>query len=197
MSWPVDAARFRRRLQRRTAGAAGTAAVDAAPLFLPYLGDGERDDPAARAGFVGLSDRHDRAALAFAVIEGVSLAVRSVLAVLAQAGSPLTELRVGGGGTRLGLAGQLKADLLGCRVLHLDLDPVGFGAAMLAADAAGLSGAAGEGLSGAAGAAVAATLRRARRFVPSRWGSAFERDRAAWFDQVRTSPAVHRPQHLS
>jgi sugar (pentulose or hexulose) kinase len=197
MSWPVDAARFRRRLQRRTAGAAGTAAVDAAPLFLPYLGDGERDDPAARAGFVGLSDRHDRAALAFAVIEGVSLAVRSVLAVLAQAGSPLTELRVGGGGTRLGLAGQLKADLLGCRVLHLDLDPAGFGAAMLAADAAGLSGAAGEGLSGAAGAAVAATLRRARRFVPSRWGSAFERDRAAWFDQVRTSPAVHRPQHLS
>jgi len=205
MSWPVDAARFRRRLQRRTAGAAGTAAVDAAPLFLPYLGDGERDDPAARAGFVGLSDRHDRAALAFAVIEGVSLAVRSVLAVLAQAGSPLTELRVGGGGTRLGLAGQLKADLLGCRVLHLDLDPAGFGAAMLAADAAGLSGAAGEGLSGAAGeglsgaagAAVAATLRRARRFVPSRWGSAFERDWAAWFDQVRTSPAVHRPQHLS
>jgi sugar (pentulose or hexulose) kinase len=197
MSWPVDAARFRRRLQRRTAGAAGTAAVEAAPLFLPYLGDGERDDPAARAGFVGLSDRHDRAALAFAVIEGVSLAVRSVLAVLAQAGSPLTELRVGGGGTRLGLAGQLKADLLGCRVLHLDLDPAGFGAAMLAADAAGLSGAAGEGLSGAAGAAVAATLRRARRFVPSRWGSAFERDRAAWFDQVRTSPAVHRPQHLS
>jgi glycerol kinase len=127
-----------------------------------------------------------------------------VLAVLAQAGSPLTELRVGGGGARLGLAGQLKADLLGCRVLHLDLDPAGFGAAMLAADAAGLAresggagGAGGAGRVGEAGAAVAATVRRARRFVPSRWGSAFERDRAAWFDQVRPSAAVHSPQQPS
>src|SRR5215475_7367586 len=70
-----DAERFRRRLQRGGAGSRGTAAADAAPLFLPYLGDGERDDPSARAGFLCLSDRHDRAALAFAVIEGVSLGV--------------------------------------------------------------------------------------------------------------------------
>jgi xylulokinase len=181
-----DAARFRRRLQR---GAPGPGAVDAAPLFLPYLGDGERDDPAARAGFLCLSDRHDRAALAFAVIEGVSFAVWSVLTVLEQAGSPLSELRVGGGGARLGLAGQVKADLLGRRVRHLDIDPAGLGAAMLAAGAAGLSG--------EAGAAIAATLRRARRFTPSGWGSAFERDRAAWFDQVRPSAAVHRPQELT
>jgi xylulokinase len=181
-----DAERFRRRLRRGARDPGGMAAVDAAPLFLPYLGDGERDDPTARAGFVGLSDRHDRAALAFAVIEGVSLGVRSVLAVLEQAGSPLSELRVGGGGARLGLAGQLKADLLGRSVLHLDVDPAGFGAAMLAADAAGLSG--------EAGAAVGATLRRARRFVPSRWGSAFERGRAEWFDRVRLSAAVHVPQ---
>jgi xylulokinase len=159
--------------------------VEAAPLFLPYLGDGERDDPTARAGFVGLSDRHDRAALAFSVIEGVALAVRSVLAVLEQAGSPLTELRTGGGGARIDLAGQLKADLLGRPVAHLDIDPAGFGAAMLAADAAGLSG--------EAGAAIAATLRRARRFVPSGSLSAFEGERAAWFDQVRPSAAVHSP----
>ena len=179
----ADAAGFRRGLQRRAGD--GTAAVDAAPLFLPYLADGERDDPTARAGFVGLSDRHDRAALAFSVVEGVALGVRSVLAVLAEAGSPLSELRVGGGGARLGLTGQVKADVLGCRVLHLDIDPAGFGAAMLAAGAAGLSG--------EAGAAVAATLGRAREFVPSAWGSAFERDRAAWFDQARRSAAGHRP----
>jgi xylulokinase len=162
--------------------------VEAAPLFLPYLGDGERDDPTARAGFVGLSDRHDRAALAFAVIEGVALAVRSVLAVLEQAGSPLSELRTGGGGARIDLAGQLKADLLGRPVAHLDIDPAGFGAAMLAADAAGLSG--------EAGAAIAATSRRARRFTPSGSLSMFERERAAWFDQVRPSAAVHSPQEL-
>jgi xylulokinase len=180
-----DATRFRRKLQRGARDAEGTAAVDAAPLFLAYLGDGERDDPTVRAGFLGLSDRHDRTALAFAVIEGVALAVRSVLAVLEEAGSPLSELRVGGGGARIDLAGQLKADLLGCPVLHLDIDPAGFGAAMLAAASAGLSGEA---------TAVRLTLRRARRFVPSSWGSAFERDRAAWFEQVRRSAAVHSPR---
>jgi xylulokinase len=184
----ADAERFRRRLRRGMGGRGArgaTPAVEAAPLFLPYLGDGERDDPTARAGFVGLSDRHDRAALAFAVVEGVALAVRSVLAVLEQAGSPLTELRTGGGGARIDLAGQLKADLLGRPVVHLDIDPAGFGAAMLAAGAAGLSG--------EAGAAIATTVRRARRFVPSGTLSAFEGERAAWFDQVRPSAAVHSP----
>ncbi len=180
----ADAGRFGRRLRR-----AGGPAVAAAPLFLPYLGDGERDDPAARGGFVGLSDRHDRAALAFAVIEGVALGVRSALQVLEHAGSPLTELRVGGGGARLALAGQLKADLLGCPVLHLDLDPAPFGTAMLAAAAAGLSGEAAE--------AAGAVLRRASRFVPSRRGSQLELERAAWFDQVRPSAAVHDPGDLS
>jgi sugar (pentulose or hexulose) kinase len=185
----ADAERFRRRLRRGVGGRGAVPAVEAAPLFLPYLGDGERDDPAARAGFVGLSDRHDRAALAFAVIEGVALAVRSVLAVLEQAGSPLSELRTGGGGARIDLAGQLKADLLGRPVAHLDIDPAGFGAAMLAAGAAGLSG--------EAGAAIAATVRRARRFRPSGSLSGFAGERAAWFDQVRSSAAVHSPQELT
>ena len=151
--------------------------MDAAPLFLPYLGDGERDDPSIRTGFVGLSDRHDRAALAFAVVEGVALGVRSVLQVLEDSGSPLSELRVGGGGAKLDLAGQLKADLLGRPVLHLDLDPAGFGAAMLAAAAAGMPQEARQ--------AALAVRRRARRFVASPWGSEFELPRAAWFDQVR------------
>ena len=184
------AERFTRRL-RRTAGhgAGAAAAVAAAPLFLPYLGDGERDDPELRAGFVGLSDRHDRAAMAFAVAEGLALGVRSALAALERAGAPLTELRVGGGGARMDLIGQLKADLLGRPVLHLGLDPAGFGAAMLGADAAGY---------GADAAAAALAIRsQARRFVPSRAGTAFERHRAAWFDQVRASAAVHNPQELT
>ena len=190
----ADAERCRRRLERaaRTAskGAGGPGvspgnAVDAAPLFLPYLGDGERDDPSARAGFIGLSDRHSRPELAYAVVEGAALGVRSVLLVLAAAGSPLTELRVGGGGARLDLSGQAKADLLGRPVLHLDLDPAGFGAAMLAAAAAGLAE--------EADAAARAVRQRARHFLPSRWGSQFGLDRAAWFDQVRASAAVHDP----
>jgi xylulokinase len=191
----ADAQRCRRRLQRaarpggggRSAGAITAAnAADAAPLFLPYLGDGERDDPSARAGFVGLSDRHGRPELAFAVIEGVALGVRAVLQVLERAGSPLAELRVGGGGARLDLSGQIKADLLGRPVLHLDLDPAGFGAAILAAAAAGMPDEADD--------ATRAVRHRARRFLPSRWGSQFELHRAAWFDQVRTDAAVHQPR---
>ena len=190
----ADAQRCRRRLQRAgpQAGEASAAtaadAVATAPLFLPYLGDGERDDPSARAGFIGLSDRHSRPELAFAVIEGVALGVRAVLQILQQAGSPLAELRVGGGGARIGLSGQIKADLLGRPVLHLDLDPAGFGAAMLAAAAAGMPDEAAE--------ATRAVRRRARRFTPSRWGSKFELHRAAWFDQVRAGAAAHNPREL-
>jgi xylulokinase len=191
----ADAQRCRRRLEHagpRGGGAGAAAAADAvaaAPLFLPYLGDGERDDPSARAGFIGLSDRHSRPELAFAVIEGVALGVRAILQILEQAGSPLAELRVGGGGARTDLSGQIKADLLGRPVLHLDLDPAGFGAGMLAAAAAGMPDEAAE--------AARAVRRRARRFIPSRWGSQFELHRAAWFDQVRTDAAVHNPRELT
>jgi sugar (pentulose or hexulose) kinase len=93
---------------------------------------------------------------------------------------------VGGGGARLDLSGQIKADLLGQPVLHLDLDPAGFGAAMLAAAAAGMPAEADD--------AARAVRQRARRFLPSRWGSQFELHRAAWFDQVRTDAAVHQPR---
>ena len=89
----------------------------------------------------------------------MALAVRSVLAVLEQAGSPLSELRTGGGGARIDLAGQLKADLLGRPVAHLDIDPV----ASARPHARGGRGRAVR----EAGAAIAATMRRARRFVPS------------------------------
>src|SRR5262249_57020140 len=63
----ADADRHARRMAR-------LAPLDAAPLFLPYLGDGERDDPALRGAFVGVGDRHDRPALALAVAGGVGIA---------------------------------------------------------------------------------------------------------------------------
>ena len=42
--------------------------------------------------------------------------------------------------------------------------------------------------------AARAVRQRGRRFVPSHWGSQFELPRAAWFDQVRASAAVHNPR---
>jgi xylulokinase len=177
----ADAERHLRATARSRAALADPA--EAAPLFLPYLGDGERDDPSARGAFLGLSQRHGRPALAYAVIEGVALSVAAVLEVLAAAGSPAAELRVGGGGSRLALAGQLKADLLGRPVQALDIDSAGLGAAMLAARSAGLQA--------ESETAIAAAVARARVYQPSAAGQRRAQARLDWFRQVRAGAAVH------
>jgi len=178
----ADAERHARRMARLDP-------VDGAPLFLPYLGDGERDDPDLRGAFVGVRDRHDRPALAFAAVEGVALAVTTVLAELDEAGSPVGELRVGGGGANMSLVGQLKAELLGLPVLHLDLDPAGFGVAMLAASAAGMTE--------EADAAIAAVLGRALQLRPTRAGARREAERLDWFSRVRAATALRRAANLA
>ena len=123
--------------------------------------------------------------MAFAVLEGIALGIRSALRVLRDAGSPVDELRVAGGGGRLASLGQLKADVLGIPVLHLDADAATIGAALLAGRAAGLEG--------DTGSAMAAVLGRATRFEPSDRGGEIEAARAAWFDSVRQSDAVRMP----
>jgi sugar (pentulose or hexulose) kinase len=178
-SLAADADRFRRRLIR---GRRVGDLREMAPLFLPYLGDGERDDPTIRAGFVGLSFRHEREALAFAVIEGIALGVAETIAILRAAGSPLDELRVGGGGGRLPVLGRVKADALGAPVLHLDGDSAAVGTAMLAAEAAGLG-------SERAGA-IRRFVSRGRRFRPTEGGREVELVRAAWFERVRGAGAL-------
>jgi xylulokinase len=174
----ADAQRFRRRARR--AGAHDP--VELAPLFLPYLGDGERDDPAVRAAFLGLSDRHDRPALAWAVLEGVAQALRATLDPLRAAG-PVDQLRVAGGGGRLAVQAQLKADTIGVPVARLEADTAAVGAALLAAGAAGLGP--------QAAAATRALVRRAPTVRPTAWWAEVAAARAAWFDRVRHEPAVH------
>lgn len=170
-----------------SAGKAGEAgggadARAAAPLFLPYLGDGERDDPALRAAFVGLSDRHARDELAYSVVEGLAFGIAETLSVLTGAGSPLHELRVAGGGGRLPTLGQLKADVLGCPVRNLEHDSAPIGVAMLAAT--------GAGYRDEAAAALAANLERASIFAPAQSADAAIMERYRWFDEVRASEAV-------
>jgi xylulokinase len=172
------ARRHRARIGRRA-----TPPVDDAPLFLPFLGDGERDDPGARAALLGMSDRHTRTAIAFAVLEGIALGVCEALAVLEGAGSPVDELRVGGGGAHLDVLGRIKADALGRTVRHLEVDPAAMGAAMLAGEAAGAGA--------EARAAIAGAVRRAQRFEPSPALQAYEAARRDWFEQVRPAAAVH------
>ncbi|MBU6439057.1 MAG: xylulokinase [Betaproteobacteria bacterium] len=113
-----------------------------APLFLPYLG-GERtphNDARARALFHGLGHEHDAAALAWAVIEGVSFGLRDGLACMP--GSLRARVRMldlVGGGARSELWAQLLADVLEIP-LRVRADAAGgaaVGAARLGALAAG------------------------------------------------------------
>jgi sugar (pentulose or hexulose) kinase len=157
-------------------------AREQAPLFLPYLGDGERVDPTIRAAFVGLSARDDSASLAYSVVEGVALGVHNIIAVLQRSGCAVDELRCSGGGARHRLLAQLKADLLGVPVLQLQDDATAVGCALLAASAAGL----GEEVE----SAVGAVLGRAVRVDPDPWGMELMRARADWFGEVLPSPAI-------
>jgi len=101
-------------------------------LFLPVLGDGERDDPALRGAAVGLSLRHGRAAWARATLEGVAFGMRALLEALGRGRDPVAELRVSGQAAGLRSWNQIKADVLGVPVLRVPGDATAAGVAMLA-----------------------------------------------------------------
>ncbi len=169
-------------LHRAFREGAHTDPIAAAPLFLPYLGDGERNDVSLRGGFIGVADRHGRDALAYAVLEGVAFSVASVIEVLTAAGSPFDELRVAGGLTRLPVLGAIKADALGVPVVHLEADTAAVGVALLAA--------AGTGYDWEAEDAIAGLVSRAVRFDPVARGVEILQSRREWFQTVRASRAV-------
>jgi xylulokinase len=99
------------------------AARSAAPLFLPYL-SGERtphNDAVLRASFHGLSHSTDQAALAYAVIEGVSFGLTDGLNALKKAGSQVRRLSLVGGGARSAMWAQQLASCLNVEiVLHAE-----------------------------------------------------------------------------
>jgi xylulokinase len=82
--------------------------------FLPYLG-GERTphaDPDARGAFAGLHMRHDRGALARAVLEGVAYGLRDSLELLRELGVEPESGRVSGGGARSDVWVRIVASVL-------------------------------------------------------------------------------------
>ena len=94
-----------------TAAACPEAERARAPLFLPYL-SGERsphNDASAQGVLFGLSARHDRSALAYAVVEGVCMGLRDGLDTLQR---PAEALVLSGGGARSAWWSQLLADVL-------------------------------------------------------------------------------------
>jgi xylulokinase len=108
--------------------------------FLPYL-SGERTphaDPNARGAFVGLSQRHDRGALARSVLEGVAFGLRDSLELLAAIGVRAEVGRVSGGGSRSSLWLRIVASALGLPLQKTAVEEgAAYGAALLGGVAAG------------------------------------------------------------
>ena len=109
-------------------------------LFAPYLA-GERTphaDPDARGAFTGLSLRHDRGALARAVLEGVAFGLRDSLELLRELGVDATVGRVSGGGARSELWLRIVASVLQLPLERTAIEEgSAYGAALLAGVRAG------------------------------------------------------------
>jgi sugar (pentulose or hexulose) kinase len=133
--------------QRLDAEAAAVEPGSDGVTALAVLGDGDRTDPELRGAFIGLSERHGRGVLARAMLEGVALAIRGQLNLLAGAGVTVTELRVSGGDARLATWNQIKADVTGLVVCRVPGDAATAGVAMLAGLGAGVYADAQEAIS--------------------------------------------------
>jgi xylulokinase len=110
-------------------------------LFAPYLA-GERTphaDAGARGAFAGLSLRHDRGALARAVLEGVAFGLRDALDLVEDLGGRPRVGRVSGGGARSDLWLEIVASVLEMPLEATVVDEgAAYGAALLAGVAAGV-----------------------------------------------------------
>jgi len=124
-----------------TGEAAGWAPGAEGLTFLPYL-QGERTphaDPGARGAFAGLSLRHDRGALARAVLEGVAYGLRDSLDLLRALGVEAEVGRVSGGGARSDLWLTIVASALGIPLERtVSEEGSAYGAALLGGVAAGV-----------------------------------------------------------
>jgi xylulokinase len=154
-------------------------------LFLPYLA-GERTphaDPDARGAFTGLSLRHDRGALARAVLEGVAYALRDSLELLAALGVRPETGRVSGGGARSDLWLRIVASVLGIPLERTAVEEgAAYGAALLGGVAAGVFRDVHE--------AVAACVRVRGIVEPEpAWGTSYE---AGYESFRRLYPALRR-----
>jgi xylulokinase len=105
-------------------------------FFMPWMEGSATPHPDtnARAGWIGLTLRHNRGHLVRSLMEGVSYDLRQSLECFAKLELPLSELRIGEGGARSVLWRQIQADVFGrdVRILEVE-DASALGAAIIAA----------------------------------------------------------------
>ncbi len=130
-------------------------------------------DPYARGAIVGLTRGTNRGHIARAALESIAFQSAEVLKAMQQdAGKPLVELRVDGGGSVNNLLMQVQADLLGVPVLRPTVtETTALGAAYLAGLGAGIWQTRDE---------LAASWRVERRFEPTRDSAWAEGAMAGW-----------------
>jgi xylulokinase len=110
-------------------------------LLLPYYAGAAtpRYNSDARGVLLGLTFAHDRACMARAYLEGITLDMKDVLTSFSRSGVEIREVRILGGPTKSKLWNQIQADVYGLPVSTLEVeDATLLGAAILAAVGAGL-----------------------------------------------------------
>jgi glycerol kinase len=134
-------------------------------------------DPYARAAIFGMTRGTHTGHIARAALESIAFQVADVIdAMAADAGAPLTELRVDGGAARNNLLMQDQADILGVPVVRPAVtETTALGAAYLAGLATGVWTSEAE---------VAAQWREERRFEPQGERALVEHRRGRWREAV-------------
>lgn len=120
--------------------AAGVPAGSKGLLVLPYFASAAtpRYNPDARGALLGLTFAHDRACLARAFMEGITLDMKDMIEAMRAAGADVRHVRALGGPTKSALWNQIQADTYGTPVQTLQVtDATVLGAAILGAVAAG------------------------------------------------------------
>jgi len=109
-------------------------------VFLPYFASAAtpRYDTSARGVLAGLTFAHDRACVARAFMEGITLDMRDMITAIKAAGASVETVCLLGGPTKSAFWNQVQADIYGTRVQTLKVgDATVLGAAIMGAVAAG------------------------------------------------------------
>ncbi len=110
-------------------------------MLQPYWSPGLKvPGPEAKGAIIGFGDVHTRAHLYRAILEGLAYALREGMErTVRRSGTPITELRISGGGSQSNAAMQLTADIFGLPAIRPHVyETSGLGAAMDAAVGLGL-----------------------------------------------------------